>query len=327
MIARTNCIADLRPILAQLQLEDGARSSSSINGDQDILESAQLSEIHWIPLRQEFVKVDPHDLCLFEQIGMGRSSQVLRAKWTSRSEIVAVKQLGGNSTALPLDTWHRIRHPNIVKLLGASRDLQPTHIVVEYCAGGSCFDLLHAHPEIHIQLSQKGRMLRTIAEALDYIHSFNPQIIHGDLKSRNVLLATPFAESTIAPSVRVSCFGSILERAWYMSDTHMDASVGTLQWMAPEILNGNTFTAKMDIYSYGMLMYEVVSRGLPFGDTKDCEVKTQVLAGLRPCIPEGCPQQATQLMMRCWAARPDHRPSFKEIINELHRRDPFGCAD
>jgi len=109
-------------------------------------------------------------------------------------------------------------------------------IITEYCAGGCCFELLHNCDHIDLSWVQQHKMCTDVALAMDYLHKFNPQIIHRDLKSLNLLLAEPIVSSVDIPRVKVSDFG--LSR---MNDTadedwgRMTKAAGTCHWMAPEV--------------------------------------------------------------------------------------------
>jgi len=338
---RVDCIVDLSPYLefpdsssttspsapeerSIAKTEDDEEDSSAVNS---IMDSSNNS----VPPR---TGIDPYELYLLELIGEGRSSQVFLAQWTSRNEVVAVKEISSDSSltdklvcGLEGAIWCEINHPNIVKLLGVIKDSEPIQVVVQYCAGGSCFDLLHLHPELDISLPQKGKMLNDVAAGMEYLHGTSPQIIHGDLRSHNVLLVHEYLDSTSLPTVQISVFDSASMPDCSMSGRKMSSDLSTVRWRAPELLAGEKYNANVDVYSYGMFMYEMLNRSLPFGSNADSEVEYLVLSGLSPSIPDGSPCEALRhIMVQCWCSRESERPPFTWIASELYRCDSFGCA-
>merc|ERR1719409_2333242 len=106
-------------------------------------------------------------------------------------------------------------------------------------------------------------MAKHTAAAMDYLHQFHPQIIHRDLKSLNLLLERPVNSPHDTPHVKVTDFGLARMMDVSLTDTHMTAGVGTPYWMAPEIFAGTTYDEKVDVYSYGMVLFEILARRIP----------------------------------------------------------------
>mmetsp|Transcript_103534 Transcript_103534/g.291411 ORF Transcript_103534/g.291411 Transcript_103534/m.291411 type:complete len:171 (-) Transcript_103534:151-663(-) len=153
-----------------------------------------------------------------------------------------------------------------------------------------------------------------------YLHGFDPPIIHRDLKSLNLLLANPVVNSHDMPNIKLSDFGLSRLKDSTMSCV-MTRAVGTFHWMAPEVNNGSHYDEKCDVYSYAMIMYEIVCRMVPFEDLQDLRfLALQVANGERPSFdacPVDCPKMLMTLMKVCWHQDPFNRPDFQHVRRYL----------
>merc|ERR1719433_742433 len=159
---------------------------------------------------------------------------------------------------------------------------------------------------------------------MDYLHKFNPQIIHRDLKSLNLLLSKPVLSSTDIPLVKVSDFGlsRMKDQAPESEWGKMTIAAGTCHWMAPEVFTGTVYDEKVDVYSYGMILFEIVCREIPFEEEEPAAVGKLTVNGARPdleAVPPDCPTDLRELMIRCWAQDPKGRPKFDEVVMRLAR--------
>merc|ERR1719159_1345963 len=155
---------------------------------------------------------------------------------------------------------------------------------------------------------------------MQYLHAFEPQIIHRDLKSLNLLLAEQVLDESHEPIVKVSDFGlsrmkdSVVNADW----GKMTMAAGTCHWMAPEVFTGTRYDAKVDVYSYAMILFECICREVPFEEEEPATVGPLAVAGSRPdleAVPPDCPEVFNRLMISCWAHSPDQRPSFVDILS------------
>ncbi|CCI41041.1 unnamed protein product [Albugo candida] len=210
-------------------------------------------------------------------------------------------------------------HPKIVEFVGLSWiNVQDLCAVTEYMPRGDLFDHLKKKQGQLRWYDQKLYLAEDIAEALSYLHSLQPKVIHRDLKSKNVLLDHQFR-------AKLSDFGISRERE--LEET-MTAGVGTVYWIAPEVLLGRKYTEKADIYSFGVVMSELDTHHLPYSDHKDGAgrrvtpvkiARAVAQLGLRPTFSRACPQKVRLLAMRCLDANPDRRPPADELVQLLQQ--------
>jgi mitogen-activated protein kinase kinase kinase 7 len=211
-----------------------------------------------------------------------------------------------------------LAHPNIVRFLGLSwRRLSDLCIVSEFMAQGDLSELISAKLSGRMSWNrEKLSIAIDMAEALVYLHSRSPCIIHRDLKSLNVLLDDRLR-------AKLSDFGLSRERSF---EETMTNGVGTLLWTAPEILRGEPYAEKADIYSYGIVLSELDTCLPPF--SLNDEVGRQKLstmqlmhlvtrAQLAPKLRGDCPEALQRLTLACAAPEPAQRPSALQIVFTL----------
>jgi len=272
-------------------------------------------------------ELDACDLALDEQVGIGSTAEVFRGRW--KEQVVAIKNFNVDPAHMhakarqnlqrELAIMRRVRHPRIVNLVGIVMDQRPFRIVMEYCEGGTVFELVHNREDVDPTWTQRVKMITDVSEGMQYLHSFEPQIIHRDLKSLNLLLESmEFTEATV-PSVRIADMG--VSRMQEVAAVPMTKAAGSVHWMAPEVHSGSAYDASVDVYSFAMITYEIVCREIPFE-----EIPNQNLIGLaavkgrRPTmdlVPQDCPEFLPDLMQRCWDAEPSQRPCFADTYQLL----------
>jgi serine/threonine protein kinase len=209
-----------------------------------------------------------------------------------------------------------LNHDNLVRLIGVVET--PPCIVMEFCHGGVLYDLLYSSA-YRVHWKQQLKIAGDIAEAMEYLHSLEPPIIHRDLKSLNCLLDAPVVSTDCEPFVKVADFG--MATRW-LPFRKMTSAAGTRHWMAPEVATGTDYEAAADVFSYGMMLYEIFRLEVPFRDQSPNEASKLIGAGHRPQIvqdefPSECPEEIITLLTECWAQDPDRRPTFEHIVETL----------
>jgi serine/threonine protein kinase len=219
----------------------------------------------------------------------------------------------------------QMQHPNVLRFVGVCCEPPNLCIVAEYLTGGSVFDLLHGgsrlpagtpgplrlSPQLALQLAAD------VAAGMEYLHS--QVIIHRDLKSANLLLDQH-------DRVKVADFGVARRLA---STGDMTAETGTYRWMAPEVIKHAKYDQRIDVYSFGIILWELFTSQLPYDGMPSLSAAAAVVEnGLRPAIPAEVPPAVAGLMQRCWAGDATQRPQFVQVVAEVAAaRAALGSAE
>lgn len=251
------------------------------------------------------------------KVGSGNVGEVYAARW--RGAHVAVKRLLGNwyhdeemverfrDEILMLSTC---RHTNVLRFVGAVMDVEAGNmcLVTELCVG-SLEDVLHSEQKLSWQ--QRLKFMIGICDGMHYLHR-RAGIIQRDLKSANVLVDDQYTP-------KIADFG--LSR--YMPEALTDAMTtycGTPATMAPEIYQQKDYSEKADVFSFAIIMWEILTREEPYGRVARQGLRLAhmvAVEGLRPPIPAYCPKEWADLMRRMWDADEHKRPGFDEVLDIL----------
>lgn len=280
------------------------------------------------------IEVDPSEVEKQNVIGSGCTAEVYLGMFRGRE--VAIKQIEFNKVKITkaaqrafdreVAIMAKVECDNLVRLLGICSLQQPLFLITELCSGGCLFELLHNQADdVELVWGQQLKMCRDVAQAMDYLHKFDPQIIHRDLKSLNLLLVEPITGPDCVPFVKVSDFGLARMKDSAATDWgKMTIAAGTCHWMAPEVHSSNRYDCKVDVYSYAMILFEIICREIPFEEEEPAAVGRLAQAGMRPdmeAVPPDCPARLCDLMTVCWAQDPNQRPAFDSILAHLAEFD------
>ncbi|CAH2981717.1 unnamed protein product [Chilo suppressalis] len=259
------------------------------------------------------------DVLLLDKIGRGNFGDVYKARLKTTGQEVAVKTC---RVALPEEQKRtflqegrilkQYQHPNIVRLIGIAVQKQPIMIVMELVSGGSLLTFLRTRAST---LSSRSllAMCRDAAGGMRYLESKN--CIHRDLAARNCLVG----DDNI---VKISDFGMSREEEEYIVSGGMKQI--PIKWTAPEALNFGKYTSLCDVWSYGVLMWEIFSKGdTPYAGMSNSRAREKIDTGYRMPAPEGCAEDVYALMLRCWEYEPEKRPHFHQIytiIDNIYNR-------
>ncbi|VFQ92241.1 unnamed protein product [Cuscuta campestris] len=272
-------------------------------------------------------EVDPSELDFSNSVIIGKGSfgEILKAYW--RGTPVAIKRILPNLSDDRLviqDFRHevnllvKLRHPNVVQFLGAVTDQKPLMLITEYLRGG----------DLHQYLKGKGALSPStainfamdIARGMAYLHNEPNVIIHRDLKPRkvlNVLLVNSSAEH-----LKVGDFGlSKLIRVQNSHDVYkMTGETGSYRYMAPEVFKHRKYDKKVDVFSFAMILYEMIEGDALLSHCEAYEAAKYVADGHRPAFrAKGFIPELRELVDQCWAGDMNQRPSFLEIMKRLER--------
>uniref|UniRef100_A0A1J3FIW8 non-specific serine/threonine protein kinase n=1 Tax=Noccaea caerulescens TaxID=107243 RepID=A0A1J3FIW8_NOCCA len=273
-----------------------------------VVESSTLQNQPLLPY-QEW-DIDFSELTVGTRVGIGFFGEVFRGVWNGTD--VAIKLfLEQDLTAENMEDFcneisilSRVRHPNVVLFLGACTKPPRLSMITEYMELGSLYYLIHmSGQKKKLSWHRRLRMLRDICRGLMCIHRM--KIVHRDLKSANCLVDKHW-------TVKICDFG--LSRI--MTDDNMKdtSSAGTPEWMAPELIRNEPFTEKCDIFSLGVIMWELSTLRKPWeGVSPEKVIFAVAHEGSRLEIPDG---PLSKLIADCWA-EPQERPNCEEILRGL----------
>uniref|UniRef100_I3J9B0 Ephrin type-A receptor 6 n=1 Tax=Oreochromis niloticus TaxID=8128 RepID=I3J9B0_ORENI len=291
----------------------------------------------------EFTKeIDPSRIRIERVIGAGEFGEVCsgRLRTPGKKEIaVAIKTLKGGYVERQRRDFLReasimgqFDHPNIIRLEGVVTKSRPVMIVVEYMENGSLDSFLRVSVGVlqnsgmiissdslkisqhdgHFTVIQLVGMLRGIASGMKYLSDMG--YVHRDLAARNILVNSNLV-------CKVSDFGlsRVLEDDPEAAYTTTGGKI-PIRWTAPEAISYRKFSSASDAWSYGIVMWEVMSYGeRPYWEMSNQDVILSIEEGYRLPAPMGCPVALHQLMLHCWQKERNHRPKFTDIVSFLDK--------
>uniref|UniRef100_A0A2C9JMT7 Mitogen-activated protein kinase kinase kinase 7 n=1 Tax=Biomphalaria glabrata TaxID=6526 RepID=A0A2C9JMT7_BIOGL len=257
-------------------------------------------------------EIDFQELKFKEIVGKGAFGVVNRAQW--RGKDVAVKRIETESEKKAfmqeLKQLSRVNHPNIVRLYGACRE-QRVCLVMEYAEGGSLYNVLHGSgQQPDFTTAHALSWCLQCARGVEYLHNMKPKaLVHRDLKPPNLLLVNG---GTI---LKICDFGTACD-----IQTHMTNNKGSAAWMAPEVFEGSNYSEKCDVFSWGIILWEVLTRRKPFDEIGGpaFRIMWAVHNGKRPPLIQNFPKQFEGLLTRCWAGNPSERPSMADVARVMN---------
>ncbi|GFZ03732.1 protein kinase superfamily protein [Actinidia rufa] len=268
---------------------------------------------------EEAWSADMSQLLIGNKFASGRHSRIYRGVYKKRD--VAIKlisqpeedrdlaDLVEKQFTSEVASLFRLHHPNIITIMqfvAACKKNPVFCIITEYLAGGSLRKYLHQQEPYSLPLNIVLKLALDIAHGMQYLHSQG--ILHRDLKSENLLLGEDM-------HVKIADFGiSCLESQCGSAK----GFTGTYRWMAPEMIKEKRHTKKVDVYSFGIVLWELLTALTPFDNMTPEQAAFAVChKNARPPLPSSCPVAFGHLINRCWSSNPNKRPHFKEIVSIL----------
>ncbi|XP_009623495.1 serine/threonine-protein kinase STY17-like isoform X2 [Nicotiana tomentosiformis] len=199
----------------------------------------------------------------------------------------------------------KIRHKNVIQFIGACTRSPNLCIVTEFMSGGSIYNFLHKQKGA-FKLPTLFKAAADVSKGMNYLHQ--NKIIHRDLKTANLLMD----EHGV---VKVGDFGVARVQA---QTGVMTAETGTYRWMAPEVIEHRPYDHKADVFSFGIVLWELLTGEIPYACLTPLQAAIGVVQqGLRPTIPEHAHPKLVELLQKCWQQDPTQRPDFSEILDIL----------
>ena len=255
-------------------------------------------------------EMDPRDIIFHEKIASGAFGDLFRGTYCGQD--IAIKILRGlQDDSLQFQEFlqevaimRKVRHRNVVQFIGACTERPNLCIVFEYMRGGSVYDYIRKSGPLRISLVL--RIAVEVCRGMDYLHK--RKIVHRDLKAANILMDEH-------GTVKIADFGvaRVMDGAGVMT-----AETGTYRWMAPEVIEHRPYSEKADVFSFGVVVWELLTGLVPYSDMTPLQAAVGVVQkGLRPPIPPTSPPPLADIMRLCWQRDPAVRPSFESLKNKL----------
>ena len=296
-------------------LEQTSKESSEINiAPAQSPAFSPPSSIPTIPLSE--IKID-----YATRLGSGGYADVFKGTWGGTE--VAIKKLQtdvlAEKTLISFQNEAKkhadFRHPNIVILYGIALGPNQYFMIMAKMSCSLRDLLLNATP---LTMVQKYVIAQGIAEGLCYLHSNG--VIHRDLKSGNILIDVEKNYLPYISDFGLSEIKSDIENQKSSADSRKQTITGSPRWMAPELFKNWPCTVQTDVYAFGVVLWEILTKETPFGTTASTrDIAARVRRGERPVIPEGSPVAFVNLMKGCWQQNPKKRPAEFRLIADTLR--------
>ena len=256
-------------------------------------------------------EIDRRQICLIRKLGAGQFSEVWEGQWNNIASVaVKISKPGTMSTMEILQEaalMKRLRHPKLIQLYAVCTREEPIYIVTELMKHGSLLEYLKGEGR-SLKLPQLVDMSAQVAAGMAYLEEQN--YIHRDLTASNILVG----EHLIC---KVADFGlaRVIDEDIY--EAHTGAKF-PIKWTAPEAAMYNRFTIKSDIWSFGVVLYEIITYGrFPYPGMTNEQVLEALQQGYRMPRPVDCPGKLYDIMLDCWCEEPANRPTFDTLQWQL----------
>lgn len=250
-------------------------------------------------------------ISLVKKIGTGKFSETWEGLWndsisvtvtTAKLDVIDTKRIRKE-----MEILKQISHPNVIELYAVCTKGEPMYIITEMTKHGNLLDYLRGDGR-SLELPQLLDMMVQIATGMAYLGERN--YIHQDLAARNIMLADGLV-------CKVADFGSVQATLSGIYEAHPGIKV-PIKWTALEVILYSYFTIKSDVWSFAIVMYELVTRGrLPYPGMNNGQVVDALKTGYRMTRPPGCPEHLFEIMTECWREEAASRPTFEELQSRL----------
>jgi fyn-related kinase len=256
-------------------------------------------------------EIDRRQIRLIKKLGAGQFGEVWEGMWNGTT-LVAVKTLKpGTMSASEFlqeaSLMKKLRHPKLIQLYAVCTKEEPIYIITELMKNGSLLDYLRGDGRV-MKVPQLIDMGSQVASGMAFLENAN--YIHRDLAARNILVA----DNRVC---KVADFGlaRVIDEDIY--EAHTGAKF-PIKWTAPEAAMYSRFTIKSDVWSFGILLYEIITYGrFPYPGMTNAEVLEKIQTGYRMASPPNCPKNLHDIMLECWREDPNSRPTFETLQWQL----------
>ncbi|CAF5071914.1 unnamed protein product [Rotaria sp. Silwood1] len=269
--------------------------------------------------RNNFLSISRQDLQIEKLIGRGGFSDVYRGIWISRDHHVAIKVFDLNyltdkiqqNILNEISIMYQIRYDHLLGVFGACIEPNYHAIIIEYMPLGSLFHLLQ-DKEYHLFWSDRWSISLQMTKGINYLHMMS--FIHQDIKSLNILLD----RNCSGYLVKVSDFGlAKMQEEIQRENNRKPTIAGTLRWKAPELFRLSPPSFASDVYSLGIVFWELATRCIPYNQWNDDDIIRNIMNGSREEIPSNVPERFASIITNAWHQQSDKRPTCQQLIQDI----------
>ncbi|XP_021747827.1 serine/threonine-protein kinase STY8-like isoform X1 [Chenopodium quinoa] len=258
-------------------------------------------------------EIDQSLLKVGYKVGSGSHGDLYKGTYCDQEVAIKVLKSGHINTDVVKDFFQEVKimrklqHKNVVQFIGACTKPPNLFLVTEFMPKGNLYDFMHKRKGV-FKLQSLLRAAIDVSMGMEYLHQNN--IVHRDLKTANLLMG----EDGV---VKIADFG--VAKVQTQSGV-MTAETGTYRWMAPEVIGHKPYDHKADVFSFGIVIWELLTGELPYSSLTPLQAAIGVVQkGLRPAIPKHVHSNLADLLERCWHLDPTLRPNFSEVSGVLQQ--------
>ncbi|KAH3767115.1 mitogen-activated protein kinase kinase kinase [Pelomyxa schiedti] len=296
-------IQKMEEMRGQMETQEQANAESNLKKLGEVIENALAGR------KTYHNEIPPDALTIETMIGRGAAGKVYKGKY--KGEVVAIKHYSEDNIVFDIQEFKKeltlmsvLDHENLIHCLGAcTLDHYKLYIITELMPY-SLASYITSNP---IDTDTCIGFALGITSGMAYLHSY--KLIHRDLKTQNVLLNEKL-------TVKIIDFGTsrVVDTA-----SMMTCNIGTVQYMAPELFANEKYTEKADVYAFGVVLWELITRQTPYADKPSWALPLAVSKGERPTIPKTANPNLAKLIRNCWQVSASKRPPFTEIRDILRK--------
>ncbi|KNA08793.1 hypothetical protein SOVF_159510 isoform B [Spinacia oleracea] len=266
-----------------------------------------------MPSRNNESDIDQSLLKVGCRVASGSHGDLYKGTYCGQEVAIKVLKSGHINSDVVEDFFQEVKiirkleHKNVVQFIGACKKSPNLFLVTEFMPKGNLYDFMHKRKGV-FKLQSLLRAAIDVSMGMEYLHQNN--IVHRDLKTANLLMG----EDGV---VKIADFGVAKVQT---KSGIMTAETGTYRWMAPEVIGHKPYDHKADVFSFGIVLWELLTGEIPYSSLTPLQAAIGVVQkGLRPPIPKHAPSKLADLLEKCWHQDPTLRPKFSEVTEVLQQ--------